>query len=131
MGWQEIKFLANFFFLQEIKLGESEVVLTAGTESMSQAPYAVRNARWGTALGVDLKVLSRLRELVKGLSARTCSECYIIVEFSCESLYLTSLRWHSAPCICDSWRETNSSPFVGIHTLITMKSEFTFNAAAL
>ncbi len=43
-------------FLQEIKLGESEVVLAAGTESMSQAPYAVRNARWGTTLGMDLKV---------------------------------------------------------------------------
>jgi hypothetical protein len=41
---------------QEIKLEEADVVLTAGTESMSQAPYAVRNARWGTTLGVDLKV---------------------------------------------------------------------------
>ena len=42
---------------QEIKLGESEVVLTGGTENMSQTPYAVRNARWGSPLGVDLKVL--------------------------------------------------------------------------
>lgn len=42
--------------LQEIKLGEADVVLTGGTESMSQAPYAVRNARWGTTLGMDLKV---------------------------------------------------------------------------
>lgn len=42
--------------LQEIKLGEAEIVLTGGTESMSQAPYAVRNARWGSPLGVDLKV---------------------------------------------------------------------------
>ena len=41
---------------QEIKLGESEVVLTGGTENMSQTPYAVRNARWGSPLGVDLKV---------------------------------------------------------------------------
>lgn len=46
--------------LQEIKLGEAEVVLTGGTENMSQAPYAVRNARWGTALGVDLKVGPRV-----------------------------------------------------------------------
>ena len=45
-----------FLSLQEIKLGESEIVLTGGTESMSQAPYAVRNARWGTTLGMDLKV---------------------------------------------------------------------------
>ncbi len=31
-------------------------MLTGGSESMSQAPYAVRNARWGSPLGVDLKV---------------------------------------------------------------------------
>ena len=24
---------------------------------MSQAPYAVRNARWGTTFGIDLKVM--------------------------------------------------------------------------
>lgn len=41
---------------QEILLGEADIVLTGGTESMSQAPYAVRNARWGSPLGVDLKV---------------------------------------------------------------------------
>ena len=39
-------------------LGESNVVLTGGTESMSQAPYALRNTRWGTTLGQDLKVQS-------------------------------------------------------------------------
>lgn len=43
---------------QEIKLGESSVVLTGGTESMSQAPYTVRGLRWGTSLGQDLKVQS-------------------------------------------------------------------------
>jgi acetyl-CoA acetyltransferase family protein len=31
----------------EILLGESEVVLCGGTESMSQAPHVVRGARWG------------------------------------------------------------------------------------
>ena len=30
-------------------------MLTGGTENMSQAPYAARNARWGTTLGMDLK----------------------------------------------------------------------------
>ena len=39
-------------------LGESDVVLTGGAENMSQAPYALRNVRWGTALGQDLKVRS-------------------------------------------------------------------------
>jgi acetyl-CoA acyltransferase 2 len=36
---------------QQILLGESRVVLAAGTESMSQAPHVVRGLRWGTKLG--------------------------------------------------------------------------------
>src|SRR5437773_2803672 len=34
-----------------ILLGEAEVVLAGGTESMSQAPHVVRGARWGLRLG--------------------------------------------------------------------------------
>lgn len=41
---------------QQILLGDAEVVLCVGTESMSQAPYAVRNARWGTRLGKNLEM---------------------------------------------------------------------------
>jgi acetyl-CoA acyltransferase 2 len=41
---------------QEIELGDSNVVLCGGAESMSQAPYAVRNIRFGTKLGQDLKL---------------------------------------------------------------------------
>jgi acetyl-CoA acyltransferase 2 len=41
---------------QEIELGDSHVVLCGGTESMSQAPYAVRNIRFGTKLGQDPKL---------------------------------------------------------------------------
>jgi acetyl-CoA acyltransferase 2 len=41
---------------QEIELDNSNVVLCGGTENMSQAPYAVRNARFGTKLGQDLKL---------------------------------------------------------------------------
>ncbi|HEU5218133.1 MAG TPA: acetyl-CoA C-acetyltransferase [Gemmatimonadales bacterium] len=36
---------------QQILLGESRVVLAAGTESMSQAPHVVRGIRWGARLG--------------------------------------------------------------------------------
>jgi acetyl-CoA acyltransferase 2 len=36
---------------QQILLGESRVVLAAGSESMSQAPHVVRGLRWGTKLG--------------------------------------------------------------------------------
>uniref|UniRef100_A0A452GXC7 Uncharacterized protein n=1 Tax=Gopherus agassizii TaxID=38772 RepID=A0A452GXC7_9SAUR len=41
---------------QEICLNESEVVLCGGSESMSQAPYVVRNIRFGTKFGTDLKL---------------------------------------------------------------------------
>lgn len=41
---------------QEIDLGITNVALCGGSESMSQAPYAVRNVRFGTKLGMDLKV---------------------------------------------------------------------------
>lgn len=36
---------------QEIELGESDVCLVGGAESMSQAPHIVRGARWGLRLG--------------------------------------------------------------------------------
>ncbi len=38
---------------QEILLNEAQVVLTGGTENMSQAPYALRNVRSGTRYGVE------------------------------------------------------------------------------
>nr|XP_020669150.1 3-ketoacyl-CoA thiolase, mitochondrial [Pogona vitticeps] len=41
---------------QEICLKESEVVLCGGAENMSQSPYTVRNIRFGTKLGLDLKL---------------------------------------------------------------------------
>ncbi|RKP12418.1 Thiolase, N-terminal domain-containing protein [Piptocephalis cylindrospora] len=39
--------------VHEISLGDSDIVLTGGTESMSQAPYILRSGRWGTRYGVD------------------------------------------------------------------------------
>lgn len=36
---------------QQILLGESRVVLAAGSESMSQAPHLLRGLRWGVKLG--------------------------------------------------------------------------------
>ena len=38
---------------QEIATGEAQIVLAGGTESMSQAPYALRNVRSGTRYGID------------------------------------------------------------------------------
>src|SRR5881227_4508838 len=36
---------------QMIQLGEAKTVLAGGMESMSQAPFVVRGARWGIGLG--------------------------------------------------------------------------------
>jgi acetyl-CoA acyltransferase 2 len=36
---------------EDILLGDSNVCLTGGTESMSQAPHVVRGARWGLRFG--------------------------------------------------------------------------------
>ncbi len=36
---------------EQILLGDCEVALVGGTESMSQAPHVIRGARWGLALG--------------------------------------------------------------------------------
>jgi acetyl-CoA acyltransferase 2 len=33
--------------------GEAEIVLAGGTENMTQAPYALRNSRFGTKYGVE------------------------------------------------------------------------------
>jgi acetyl-CoA acyltransferase 2 len=41
---------------QQILLGDAEVVLCGGTENMSQAPYAVRDVRWGTRLGKNVEM---------------------------------------------------------------------------
>ena len=38
------------FGVQQIKCGDSEIVLVAGTESMSSAPYYLSGARWGMRL---------------------------------------------------------------------------------
>lgn len=45
-----------FFFVKEIELGISQVALAGGSENMTQAPFAVRDIRFGTRFGQDLKV---------------------------------------------------------------------------
>ena len=41
---------------EQILLGDSEVVLAGGSESMSQAPHVIRGARWGLAFGKEQKL---------------------------------------------------------------------------
>jgi len=42
--------------LHEILVGDSGIVLTGGTDNMSACPYAVRDIRFGTKLGMDPKL---------------------------------------------------------------------------
>lgn len=63
---------------QQIKLGESRVVLAGGTESMSQAPHVVRGARWGLRLGPSAPFEDSLWEALRdsqcGLSMAETAE---------------------------------------------------------
>jgi acetyl-CoA acyltransferase 2 len=90
---------------QEIKLGEAEVVLTGGTESMSQAPFTVRNMRFGTTLGQDLKLEDTLWaglsdsycKMPMALTAEKLAEQYGISREMCDELAFSSqTRWAKA-----------------------------------
>jgi acetyl-CoA acetyltransferase family protein len=67
-----------------ILLGETDVVLAGGTESMSQAPHVVRGARWGLRLGpaqpLEDTLWEALRDGYCGLAmaetAEKLAECY-------------------------------------------------------
>ncbi|KAJ3186051.1 3-ketoacyl-CoA thiolase, mitochondrial [Gaertneriomyces sp. JEL0708] len=91
---------------QEILLGEAEVVLTGGTENMSQAPYALRGVRAGTRYGVDLKLEDTLahglvdtypKKVPMGITAENLGQKYNISRRDCDEFALKSQqRWASA-----------------------------------
>ncbi|KAI9094393.1 3-ketoacyl-CoA thiolase [Phlyctochytrium arcticum] len=91
---------------QEILTGEAEVVLAGGAENMSQAPYALRNARAGTRYGVDLKLEDTLAnglidtyptKIPMGITAENLSKKYDISRKECDEYALQSQqRWKSA-----------------------------------
>lgn len=57
--------------VQEILVGDSEVVLTGGTDNMSACPYAVRDIRFGTRLGVDPKLEDMMWTSLTDMLAKT------------------------------------------------------------
>ncbi|XP_026886757.1 3-ketoacyl-CoA thiolase, mitochondrial [Electrophorus electricus] len=90
---------------QEICLKESEIVLCGGSESMSQAPYAARNIRFGTKFGVDLKLEDTLWagltdlhiKTPMGITAENLAEKYQITREDCDKYaHQTQQRWKSA-----------------------------------
>merc|ERR1712212_1021087 len=70
--------------VQEILVGDSSVVLTGGTDNMSSCPYAVRDIRFGTRLGVDPKLedmmwtslTDQLAKTPMGVTAENLAEKY-------------------------------------------------------
>ena len=55
---------------QAVALGDAQVVIAGGIENMSQAPYALSEARWGQRMGngklVDLMILDGLWDIFNG-----------------------------------------------------------------
>lgn len=75
---------------QQIQTGDAEIVLCGGVESMSTAPYYLRNARYGFGAGNGLLLdpntesqprsqpSDRYGELIMGMTAETLAERYDI-----------------------------------------------------
>ncbi|XP_005372969.1 PREDICTED: 3-ketoacyl-CoA thiolase, mitochondrial isoform X1 [Chinchilla lanigera] len=90
---------------QEICVRDAEVVLCGGTESMSQAPFCVRNVRFGTRFGFDIKLEDSLWEgltdphvkLAMALTAENLAVQHKISREDCDRYALQSQqRWKAA-----------------------------------
>lgn len=85
-------------------LGESEVVLVGGTESMSQAPHVIRGARWGLPLGqghLEDSLWSSLTDSFTGmamaLTAEKLAEIHGITQDEVDEFsVLSQKRWAAA-----------------------------------
>ncbi|XP_023343731.1 3-ketoacyl-CoA thiolase, mitochondrial-like [Eurytemora carolleeae] len=91
--------------VQEILVGDSEIVLTGGTDNMSACPYAVRDIRFGTKLGQDPKLedmmwtslTDMLAKTPMGVTAENLAEKYNITREECDNFALRSQQtWAAA-----------------------------------
>jgi acetyl-CoA C-acetyltransferase/acetyl-CoA acyltransferase 2 len=89
----------------DMAAGEAEVALVGGAESMSQAPHAVRGARWGYAFGKPPPLEDLLWSALTdsycgapmGITAENLAEKYGIDRASCDAYALLSQRrWTAA-----------------------------------
>lgn len=89
----------------EILLGDAEIALVGGTESMSQAPHVARGLRWGARLGLDLKLEDSLWSSLTdpycgcamAITAENLAEKYKISREECDAYGLGSQqRWAAA-----------------------------------
>lgn len=86
-------------------MGDSQIVLAGGSDSMSQAPYAVRNIRFGTKLGVDIKLEDMMWAALTdfhcktpmGITAENLAEKYNISREDVDKFSLRSqMNWKNA-----------------------------------
>jgi len=83
-----------------VLLGEAHAVLAGGTESMSQAPYVLRGARWGTRLGqppgLEDSLWDSLRDaqcgLTMGETAENLGQRYAVTRADADAYALSSQR---------------------------------------
>jgi len=90
---------------QEIVLGDAEIVVAGGSENMSQAPYAIRNARFGITLGEGREMEDTLwagltDSYIKtpmGITAENLAAKYGITRLDADEFALASQdRWAKA-----------------------------------
>nr|CAD2157036.1 unnamed protein product [Meloidogyne enterolobii] len=90
---------------QQIISGDSKVVLAGGTESMSQAPFAVRNIRFGSQLGVNYEfedvlwqgLIDQQIKMPMGITAENLGEKYKITRQEADEYAAKSQqRWRLA-----------------------------------
>ncbi|XP_011864233.1 PREDICTED: 3-ketoacyl-CoA thiolase, mitochondrial [Vollenhovia emeryi] len=90
---------------QNILIGDSKIVLTGGAENMSQAPFVVRNIRYGTALGQKyefedslwLGLLDTYCNLPMGLTAEKLGAQYNLKREEVDQFAMNSQqRWKAA-----------------------------------
>jgi acetyl-CoA acetyltransferase family protein len=91
---------------QHIRLGEADVVLTGGTESMSQAPHVIRGLRGGLKLGqgkLEDSLYECLLDTMCGLfMAQTAENCASRYGISREAQDAYALR--SQHCAVEAWQ---------------------------
>ena len=91
--------------VQEILVGDSDIVLTGGTDNMSASPYAVRDIRFGTRLGVDPKLedmmwtslTDQLSKTPMGVTAENLAVKYNVTREDSDSFSIRSQQtWGAA-----------------------------------
>ncbi len=90
---------------EQILLGEAEIVLTGGSEAMSQAPHVVRGARWGLPFGQPQQLGDTLWDALTdsmtampmAITAEYLAEKYKISRAECDAYALRSQKtWAAA-----------------------------------